>query len=85
VKIFRILLIAGLFVLAIAAPTGAATPATLPSGATIAGVDVSGLDSAGATAKLQSTLPATWERPVDAYFRLRNGNWKLIGFERTIH
>jgi hypothetical protein len=64
VKIFRIPLIAGLFALAIVAPAGAATPTTLPSGATIAGVDVSGLDSPGATAKLQATLPAIWERPV---------------------
>jgi hypothetical protein len=30
-----------------------------------------------------SPIP-TWEHPVDAYFRLRNGNWRLIGFERTI-
>jgi len=24
-----------------------------------------------------------WETPVNAYFRLRGGNWKLVGFERT--
>ena len=25
---------------------------------------------------------ASWERPVDAYFRLRDGEWRLVGFER---
>lgn len=63
-KIFRISLIAGLFLLATAVPVGAATPTTLPSGATIAGVDVSGLDSAGATSKIQAALAPVWERPV---------------------
>ena len=24
----------------------------------------------------------SWERPVDAYFRLRGGEWRLVGFER---
>jgi hypothetical protein len=24
----------------------------------------------------------TWEKPVDAYFRLRGGEWRLVGFER---
>jgi hypothetical protein len=24
-----------------------------------------------------------WETPVNAYFRLRGGNWKLVGFERS--
>ena len=28
------------------------------------------------------THPA-WAAPVSAYFRLRGGNWKLVGFERT--
>jgi hypothetical protein len=23
-----------------------------------------------------------WQAPVNAYFRLRSGNWKLVGFER---
>jgi lipoprotein-anchoring transpeptidase ErfK/SrfK len=64
VKIFRITLIAGLFLFAVAVPVGAAAPTTLPQGATIAGVDVSGLDSPGATSKLQATLPGFWERPV---------------------
>jgi lipoprotein-anchoring transpeptidase ErfK/SrfK len=41
-----------------------ATPATLPAGATIARVDVSGLDQAGAKAKVQQTLAPVWERPV---------------------
>jgi lipoprotein-anchoring transpeptidase ErfK/SrfK len=45
-------------------PVGAATPTTLPQGATIAGVDVSGLDSAGATSKVQAALQPVWERPV---------------------
>ena len=63
-RITRISLIAGLFALALAAPTGAATPQTLPSGATIAGVDVSGLDSAAATAKVQAALAPVWERAV---------------------
>jgi hypothetical protein len=26
---------------------------------------------------------ATWEAPVNAYFRLRGGSWKLVGFERN--
>ncbi len=42
----------------------AAAPATLPSGATIAHVDVSGLDQAGAKAKVQTTLSAILERPL---------------------
>ena len=25
---------------------------------------------------------ASWETPVNAYFRLRDGNWRLVGFER---
>jgi hypothetical protein len=25
---------------------------------------------------------ASWEKPVNAYFRLRNGSWRLVGFER---
>ena len=25
---------------------------------------------------------ASWEEPVDAYFRLREGTWRLVGFER---
>jgi hypothetical protein len=25
---------------------------------------------------------ASWEQPVNAYFRLRGGNWRLVGFER---
>jgi lipoprotein-anchoring transpeptidase ErfK/SrfK len=64
VKITRIALVAGLSALALALPAGAATPTTLPAGATIAGVDVSGLDSAGATAKAQAALAPVWERPV---------------------
>jgi L,D-transpeptidase catalytic domain len=48
----------------LAGTAGAATPSTLPSGATVAGVDVSGLDSAGATAKVQSVLAPAWERPL---------------------
>ena len=45
-------------------PVGAsaATPATLPAGATIARVDVAGLDQAGAKAKVQATLAPVWER-----------------------
>jgi hypothetical protein len=26
----------------------------------------------------------SWERPVNAYFRLRNGGWNLVGFERMV-
>jgi hypothetical protein len=59
-------------VLALAAPVGAAAPTTLPAGATIAGVDVSGLDSAGATAKLQAALAAAWERPVTVVVHTRS-------------
>jgi lipoprotein-anchoring transpeptidase ErfK/SrfK len=51
-------------ILAIPATGQAATPATLPAGATIAHVDVSGLDQAGAKAKLQAALAPVWERPV---------------------
>jgi hypothetical protein len=43
---------------------GAATPSTLPSGSTIDGVDVSGLDSAAATAKVQGSLAPILEKPV---------------------
>jgi len=25
---------------------------------------------------------ASWEEPVNAYFRLREGTWRLVGFER---
>jgi hypothetical protein len=25
----------------------------------------------------------SWERPVHAYFRLREGGWRLVGFERV--
>jgi L,D-transpeptidase catalytic domain len=64
VKISRVVVIAGLFLLALAVPAEAASPTTLPAGATIAGVDVSGLDSAGATAKAQAALAPVWERPV---------------------
>jgi lipoprotein-anchoring transpeptidase ErfK/SrfK len=64
VKIFRIAVLAGLFAVALAAPVGAATPTTLPAGSSIDGVDVSGLDSAGATARVQATLAPIVERPV---------------------
>ncbi len=43
---------------------GAATPTTLPAGSSIDGVDVSGLDSAAATAKVQATLAPMIEKPV---------------------
>ncbi|HEY7630816.1 MAG TPA: L,D-transpeptidase family protein [Thermoleophilaceae bacterium] len=43
---------------------GAAAPKTLPAGTTIAGVDVSGLDSADAIAKAQAGLQPVWERPI---------------------
>jgi hypothetical protein len=46
------------------AATAHAAPATLPAGATIGGVDVSGLDAAGATARLQQVWVPIWERPV---------------------
>jgi lipoprotein-anchoring transpeptidase ErfK/SrfK len=51
---------------ALAAPASAlaAPPATLPAGATIARVDVAGLDQAGAKAKVQATLAPVWERPI---------------------
>jgi hypothetical protein len=26
---------------------------------------------------------AAWEAPVNAYFRLRGGSWKLVGLERA--
>jgi len=61
----RIALFAAL-ALAAAAPAGAlaAPPATLPAGATIARVDVAGLDQAGAKAKVQGTLAPVWERAI---------------------
>jgi lipoprotein-anchoring transpeptidase ErfK/SrfK len=61
----RIPLIAAAAV-ALAAPASApaAPPATLPAGATIAHVDVAGLDQAGAKAKVQATVAPVWERPV---------------------
>jgi hypothetical protein len=64
VKIFRIPVLAGLFAVAFATPVGAATPTTLPAGSSIDGVDVSGLDTAGATAKVQGTLAPIIERAV---------------------
>ena len=42
----------------------AAAPTTLPNHATVARVDVSGLDKAGAKAKVQSTLAPVWERAI---------------------
>src|SRR4029078_908826 len=40
----------------------------------------------GAVSKVQwSAVDAqskSWEQPVDAYFRLRGGQWRLVGFER---
>ena len=27
----------------------------------------------------------SWEQPVDAYFRMVDGAWRLIGFERMPH
>ncbi len=64
-KIARTAAIAGLFVLATAVPATAAAPKTLPAGATIAGVDVSGLDAADATKKAQAAIAPVWERPVN--------------------
>ncbi|HKN93546.1 MAG TPA: L,D-transpeptidase family protein [Thermoleophilaceae bacterium] len=64
-KIARTALIAGLLALATALPATAAAPKTLPPGATIAGVDVSGLDAADATAKAQAAIAPVWERPVN--------------------
>jgi hypothetical protein len=60
----RISLVAGLFALALAVPAGAATPTTLPAGSSIDGVDVSGLDSPGATARVQGTLAPVLEKPL---------------------
>ena len=59
----RIALLAALAIaLIVPASSLAATPATLPAGATIARVDVAGLDQAGAKAKVQQTLAPVWER-----------------------
>jgi lipoprotein-anchoring transpeptidase ErfK/SrfK len=49
---------------AVPAAALAAAPATLPTGSTIAHVDVSGLDQAGAKSKLEAALAPVWERPV---------------------
>jgi lipoprotein-anchoring transpeptidase ErfK/SrfK len=56
--------IAGLSALASAGPGTAATPKTLPAGATIAGVEVSGLGSHDAAAKVKAAIAPVWERPV---------------------
>jgi hypothetical protein len=80
----RIALIAGLFSLALAASTGAATPTTLPAGATIAGIDVSGLDSAGAMAKVQAGLQPVWERPVNVVVEKRTKQVATTDLGQTI-
>jgi len=59
------LLLAAAVAATAAVPAAAATPATLPQGATIAGVDVSGLDSAGAASAVQAALAPVWERPLN--------------------
>jgi hypothetical protein len=42
--------------------------------------------SEGAYIKIElsavGAVQASWEQPVHAYFRLRDGQWKLVGFER---
>ncbi|MGZ4201645.1 MAG: L,D-transpeptidase family protein [Thermoleophilaceae bacterium] len=60
-------MLAGVLALALPAGAIAATPATLPAGSTIARVDVSGLDQAGAKAKLQAALAPVWERPMTVH------------------
>lgn len=65
VKKLRTAAVAGVFALAAATPAAAATPKALPAGATIAGVDVSGLSAAAAKAKAQAALAPVWERPVN--------------------
>jgi hypothetical protein len=60
----RIALVAPALAALVAVPANGAAPKTLPQGSTIAGVDVSGLDSAGATAKVQAALAPAWEKPV---------------------
>jgi hypothetical protein len=60
----RPLFLAIALAIAIPAAAHAATPATLPAGSSIAHVDVSGLDKAGATSKLQAALGPVWERAV---------------------
>jgi hypothetical protein len=46
-------------------------------------------DRAGVYVKVQMRSAgapnAAWETPVDAYFRMINGQWRLIGFERMPH
>ena len=68
----RTLILAVAMALAVPAGALAATPATLPAGSTIAHVDVSGLDQAGAKAKLQAALAPVWERPVTVQVGAQN-------------
>jgi L,D-transpeptidase-like protein/putative peptidoglycan binding protein len=60
----RIAPLVALVTMSVGVGAQAATPSTLPTGARIGGVDVSGLDAAGATAKLKQIWVPIWERPV---------------------
>jgi hypothetical protein len=53
--------------------TGMKVPSGLPSeSGAIIKVEISAVKSA----------EPSWEKPVNAYFRLQDGGWKLVGFER---
>jgi hypothetical protein len=60
------------------ATTSLSAPADLPShDGVFIKVQLSAVRSGG-----PSGPPESWEKPVDAYFRLRGGQWRLVGFER---
>jgi len=68
----------------LATSVGAATPATLPAGSSIDGVDVSGLDSAGAVAKVQGALAPILEQPVTVRIRTLDQQVATTALGQTI-
>jgi hypothetical protein len=68
------------------ATTWLSAPADLPSqDGVFIKVQLSAVRSGGPSAVRSggpSGPPESWEKPVDAYFRLRGGQWRLVGFER---
>jgi hypothetical protein len=65
--------------------TSLAALADLPAGdGVFIKVQLSAVRSGGVRSGGPSGPPVgdSWERPVDAFFRLRDGQWRLVGFER---
>jgi len=67
--------------------TGETTPIADTSGASTSMSTPAGLPSQdGSFIKVQLSAVdgqfKSWDEPVDAYFRLRGGQWRLVGFER---